>query len=140
MTASASPIGSIDATSKPRSASFSAISAGGACTLTKSRTQETSNRMFQLDTKHEGTKKTSGCCFVMSCFRVLVRKLFQKPQIVLEEQPDVLYPVPEDCQALDAEAPGKAGVALRVVAYRFEHGRMHHAAAAQLDPPGPLAH
>src|SRR5438046_1795757 len=69
-----------------------------------------------------------------------VLKLLEEPQIVVVKQPDILYPVPENRDPLDADAPGEAGMALGIVADRLEHCRMHHAAAAELDPPGPLAH
>src|ERR1044072_8723348 len=69
-----------------------------------------------------------------------VRKLFQEPEVVLVEQPDVLDLVAQDGHPLDAHAPREAGVLLRVVADRFEHCRVHHASAENLDPAGLLAH
>src|SRR5215471_16548010 len=72
--------------------------------------------------------------------RYSVRKLFQKPQVVLVKEPDVFHLVSQDCDPFDADAPREAGVFLRVVANRLEDGGMHHAAAADLDPAGLLAH
>src|SRR6185295_16007538 len=40
----------------------------------------------------------------------------------------------------DADAPRKSGVALRIVAHRFEHRRMYHARPADFEPAGLLAH
>src|SRR5437763_4451067 len=72
--------------------------------------------------------------------RALIRKLFEKAQIVFEKQPDVLHPVAQDGHALDADPPCESGVALRIVAHRFEYRGMDHPAAEDLDPAGPLAH
>src|SRR5678815_235068 len=46
----------------------------------------------------------------------------------------------EDRDALDPQSPGKAGDLFGIVANRLEDGRVHHAATAELDPPGFLAH
>src|SRR5439155_18300572 len=70
----------------------------------------------------------------------LVRELLEESEIVLIEQPDVFHLILQDRDELDADAPGEAGVALGVVADRFEHCGMHHAATAHLDPSGLLAH
>src|SRR6185436_13739576 len=91
-------------------------------------------------------KKDDSCsscalrAFVMSRPWPSVRKLFKKSQVVLVEQPDVLDLIFEDRDALDADAEGEAGVALRVVPDGLEHRGMDHAAAAELDPPGLFAH
>src|SRR3954469_5276422 len=69
-----------------------------------------------------------------------VGKLFQKPKIVLVEQSNVFDLILEDSDAFDADAPRKSGVAFGIVADGLEYGRMHHAASADLDPPGFLAH
>src|SRR5439155_6700183 len=66
---------------------------------------------------------SSSCPSSPSCFRgssSSVRKLLQKPEIVLVEQPDVLDLVPQDRDTLDADAPREAGVFLGVVAHRLE--------------------
>src|SRR5262245_30872307 len=104
-----SPAGSIDATSKPRSASRSAISSGDALTSTKSRTQEISSRIVSDDRQLESTTNVTKVHEVHKAFledpslslrdlRVFVvnrfhshRELLQEPQVVLEEQPDVLH-------------------------------------------------
>src|SRR5262249_28859766 len=70
----------------------------------------------------------------------LVRELLQKSQVVLVEQPDVFHLIPQDRDALDADAPGEAGVLFRVVPDCLEDGGVHHAAAAHFDPPRALAH
>src|SRR5438045_9122547 len=67
-------------------------------------------------------------------------ELVQEPQVVFIEQPDVLHLIPQDRHPFDADAPCEPGVLLRVVSDRFEDRRMHHAASAQPDPAGPLAH
>src|SRR5262245_42804207 len=120
----ASPSGSVssDATSNPRNPSVSAISCAEAGTSTNSRSQETTSRMRDHEEQmqprsHEATKKKSA--WVSSCFRVfvvafvLIRKLFQKPQVVFVKEPNVLDPVPQDRHALDADPPRESRVALR---------------------------
>ena len=67
------------------------------------------------------------------------RELLEEAQVVLVEQPDVVDAVLQHRDALDAHAEREAGDLLRVVADRFEHGRMHHAAAEDLEPAGLLA-
>src|SRR5262245_34409114 len=147
----ASPSGSVssDATSNPRNPSVSAISCAEAGTSTNSRSQETTSRMRDHEEQmqprsHEATKKKSA--WVSSCFRVfvvafvLIRKLFQKPQVVFVKEPNVLDPVPQDRHALDADPPRESRVALRIVAHCLEHGRMHHPRPADLEPSGLLAH
>jgi hypothetical protein len=66
-------------------------------------------------------------------------KLLQKSEVVLVEHPDVLDAVLEHRDALHAEAEREATDLLRVVADRLEDGRMHHAAAEDLEPAGALA-
>src|SRR3989442_3677401 len=61
-------------------------------------------------------------------------KLFQKPQIILVEQPDVVDAITDHGDALDAEAEGPAGPDFRIVTDVLEHLRMHHAAAGDLQP------
>src|SRR5579872_5241167 len=63
----------------------------------------------------------------------------QKPQIVVEEQPQIVDAIAQHRQPLDAGAKRVAGVALRIDAAGFEHARMHHAAAGNLEPAGLLA-
>src|ERR1051325_8181600 len=102
MTASPSPIGSMDATSNPRSPTRSAISSAGASMSTKSRSHETSRRIYVVSSTaiHHGTTKlTKTRKTLFPGLRVLrgsVRELLQKPQIVLVEQPDVFDPIAQD--------------------------------------------
>src|SRR5262245_57646555 len=107
MTASPSGSASSDATSNPRNPSVSAISCAEAGRSTNSRSQETTSRMLDHEKqprRHEATKKDH--VVVSSCFRVsvvafvLIRKLFQKPQVVFVKEPDVLDTVPQDRHAL----------------------------------------
>src|SRR5262249_12534693 len=63
-----------------------------------------------------------------------------EPQVVLVKQPDILDLIPKDSDALNADPPGETGVPLGVVADSLEDGWMDHAAAADLDPTGLLAH
>src|SRR3954471_13556896 len=69
-----------------------------------------------------------------------VRKLLEEPQVVFVKQPDVLDLIPQDRDPLDADAPGEAGVFLGVVADRFEHRGVDHAAAEDFNPAALLAH
>src|SRR5690606_12166317 len=66
-------------------------------------------------------------------------ELLQEPQIVLEEQAQVIHAITQHRQPVDAHAEGIGGVALAVDAARSQHIRMHHAAAEHLDPAGLLA-
>src|SRR5262249_51984990 len=56
-------------------------------------------------------------------------ELPEKAQIVLEEQSQVVHPVAQHRQSIDAGAEGIAGVTLGVDAARGENVRVHHAAA-----------
>src|SRR5712664_868492 len=67
------------------------------------------------------------------------RELLQEPQIVFVEQPDVVDAVLQHGHALEPEAERETGNLLRVVADGLEDGRMHHAAAEDLEPPRVLA-
>ena len=66
-------------------------------------------------------------------------KLLQEAQVVLVEQPDVVHAVLQHGDALHAHAEREAGDLFRVVADGLEHGRVHHAAAENLEPAGLLA-
>src|SRR5436309_1226188 len=68
-----------------------------------------------------------------------VGKLRQEPQIVLEEQADVVDAVLEHGDALDPESERKPGAALRVVSHLLEDRGVDHAGAPHLDVAGPLA-
>ena len=61
-------------------------------------------------------------------------KLFQEPDIVLEEQPDVVELVHQRAHAVDSEAKREPGILLWIDADRAQHVWMHHAGTAQLDP------
>ena len=67
------------------------------------------------------------------------RELLEEAQVVLVEQADVVDAVLQHRDALDAEAEREAGDLLGVVADGFEHRRVHHAAAEDLEPAGVLA-
>src|ERR1700686_4490976 len=66
-------------------------------------------------------------------------ELPQEPQVVLEEKAQVIHPVIEHCEPVDAGAEGVAGEALRIHTACPQHVRMHHAAAGHLEPAGVLA-
>src|SRR5215467_13322163 len=105
----------------------------------------TKARVLTKVTRTSGTKQNSWpSCLLrgsVTCRRwALVRELFKKSQIVLVEQPDVFDLVLQNRNALDADAPRESRVALRIVADGFEDRRVHHAAAAHLDPSALLAH
>src|SRR5581483_2955041 len=71
-----------------------------------------------------------------------LRKLFQKTNISLEQQLDVINSVLQHGNAVNAHAKGKAANLLRIVAIifnEFEDVRVHHAATQQLDPATLLA-
>src|SRR5580704_10558551 len=61
-------------------------------------------------------------------------KLLQKPDVILDEKPDVVNPVFPHGDAFDAEAEGPASVLLRINVDGFEDVGMNHAAAAELHP------
>src|SRR5262249_30141627 len=136
----ASPPGSAstDATSNPRSPIVAAISSAEAEMSTNSRSQERTSRIVNVEPeprrprrRHEDQENRFSVEVQIFVFFVflrelrgsgempLVRKLFQKPHVVLVEQPDVFHLVAENRHALDADAPGKAGVLLGIVADRL---------------------
>ena len=59
--------------------------------------------------------------------------------IVFGEQPDVVDAIAEHGEALDAHAPGVAGVDFRVDAAVFENFGMDHAGADDFKPAGVFA-
>src|SRR5262245_17498275 len=71
---------------------------------------------------------------------LLIRKLFQKSQIVLVKRPDIADLMSEDRDALDTQSPRETGDLLGVVTNGFEDRRMHHPTTAELDPTSLLAH
>src|SRR5579875_1552640 len=68
------------------------------------------------------------------------RELLEEPQVVLEELAYIVHPVAQHREPVDARAEGIAAVPLRIDAARREHGRVHHAAACDLEPARLLAH
>src|SRR6516162_5300053 len=72
--------------------------------------------------------------------RRLASELGEKPEIALEEEPDVVYPELEHRDSLDAHAERPPRHRLGVVADVAEHLRVHHAAAENLEPPRLLTH
>src|SRR5256885_3517289 len=69
-------------------------------------------------------------------------KLFQKTNISLEQQLNVVNSILQHRNAVNAHAKGKAADLLRIVAVvfnKFEDVRVHHAATQQLDPATLLA-
>src|SRR5262245_56936818 len=71
---------------------------------------------------------------------LLVRKLFEKSQVVFVEHPDIADLMPQDRDSFDTESPREAGYLFCVVSDRFKDGGVHHSAATELDPAGLLAH
>src|SRR4051812_20618029 len=71
--------------------------------------------------------------------RRLDRELIEKAQVVLIEQANIVHAVLEHGQPFDADAERKPADLLRVIADRFEDGRMHHAAAENFEPAGLFA-
>src|ERR1041385_8827816 len=108
-------------TAKPRTDIVLAISSGDAVTSTKSRSQETSTLT------RRGPRTNS------------YRELVQEAQVVFVEEADVVDAVAQHRHALHAHAEREAGVLLRVVADRFEHRGVDHAAAENFEPARVLA-
>src|SRR5579863_8512425 len=67
-------------------------------------------------------------------------ELAQKGEMVLIEASDVRDAVLEHGDPFDSQAEGESRVRFRIDPAVLEHPGMHHAAAEDLDPPGPLAH
>src|SRR5690606_19547089 len=65
-------------------------------------------------------------------------ELLEEAQIVLEEQPQVVHPVAQHREPLDAHAERIAAVLLRIDAHVVQDVRMHHAAAEDLEPAAGL--
>src|SRR5690348_4761570 len=72
--------------------------------------------------------------FMGAWFLAGLRELLEEAQVVLEERAQVRNAITQHGKALDAEAEGEAGVALRVDAAILQHVRMDHAAAEHLEP------
>src|SRR2546422_180000 len=68
-------------------------------------------------------------------------ELFQEPQVVLDQHPDVRDGVFTHGDPVDAEAECPAGILVRVETVSLqdlEHVRMNHPTATQLDPAIPV--
>src|SRR5712691_9525078 len=63
-----------------------------------------------------------------------LRKLSEKPQVVLEEKPDVVDAVLEHGDTLDPHAERPPRDLFRIVADVAQHLRMHHSGAEDLEP------
>src|SRR5580692_4990511 len=70
----------------------------------------------------------------------LLRELFQKLQIVLEEQAQIIDPVTQHGHAVDAHAEGVTLPDLGIDARSVQHIGMNHAAAQNLKPSSVLAY
>ena len=64
-------------------------------------------------------------------------ELPQEADVVLGQRPHVGDLMAHLGAPVDAEAEGEAGPLVGIDAHRVEDGRIDHAAAAELDPPGP---
>src|SRR5262245_14052932 len=128
----------------PARVNNSAMSSGFFGRSTNSRSQLTENFILSechveqsRDLKyHSRDPSTSlGMTGINSC------ELFQKPQIILREEPDVRNLEKNHCQAIHSEPECVAaplfGI-VSIVATRFvdcfKNGRMHHPAAGHFDP------
>src|SRR5512135_1109840 len=67
-------------------------------------------------------------------------KLFQELQIIFKEQSEIIYAVAQHGQAFHAHTEGETDVFFAVDADMLEYVRMHHAAAADLEPAAFPAH
>src|SRR5690242_3844975 len=63
-----------------------------------------------------------------------ILELAEEPQVVFNEQADVMNSILPHGDPFDAKTEGPAGVDFRVDSDGFEDIRMHHPAAAKLDP------
>src|ERR1043166_605727 len=79
-----------------------------------------------------GQSKSTYCLSQLSVIFIL--ELPQKAQIVFVKQPDVVDPIPDHRNPLDAEAEGPASPYLRIVAHVLEDLGMHHATAGDFQP------
>ncbi len=66
-------------------------------------------------------------------------KLFKEPEIVLQEETQIVDAVLEHCSALDAKSESKSCIALRVDAESFKDVRMDHTCTAEFQPAASLA-
>jgi len=68
--------------------------------------------------------------------RLCLRKLLQKPNVVLEKEPNIVKRVHECAHPIDSETERETRKLLWVDSHAAKHVRMHHAGAAQLNPAG----
>src|SRR5688500_17408714 len=66
-------------------------------------------------------------------------KLLEKPNIILEQQPNVIELVTSRARAIDAEAERKAGEFFRIDIRSAQNIGVHHPRPAQLNPYLPFA-
>src|SRR5437879_2516748 len=64
----------------------------------------------------------------------MLGELPQEAQVVLEEQAEIVDPVLEHRDAVDAHAERPAGDVFRVIADVAQHARVHHARTEDLEP------
>ena len=68
-----------------------------------------------------------------------LRKLFQETNVVLEKSLNVVNPVLQHGQTIDADAKSEAADLLRIVIHKAVNGRINHAGAKQFNPAGTFA-
>jgi hypothetical protein len=62
------------------------------------------------------------------------RKLLQKPDIIFKKQPDILNPVLQDRDPLNAHAKSKTSIFFAVDATVFQDPGIHHATTENFHP------
>ena len=82
-------------------------------------------------------------CFLASralpCTYHYPLKLLQESDIVIAEMADVVDPIAHQGAAVNAHPRGKTGIFRGIISAIFQHHRVHHAAAEDLQPAGFLA-
>src|SRR5262249_37415647 len=68
-----------------------------------------------------------------------LRELIKESDVVLKQQPDVIYFVHQSRHPVDAKPKRESGELFRVNPHALEHMGMYHATTAQLDPTGVFA-
>src|SRR5438445_1795581 len=110
-----SPRSSVPSTSRPAKVSFRASSSPGRSVAHSSRSQFSDTFMAALS------------------------QLLQEPDVVVEEQAQVVDPVAQHRQPVDAHAKGVPCVLLRVDPHARKLVRVHHSRAEHLHPAAALA-
>src|SRR6476646_7599110 len=67
-------------------------------------------------------------------------ELPEEPEVVVDEQSEVIHAIAQHRESVDPGPEGVAGVALGVYPRGLQHVRVHHPAAGDLEPAGVLAH